>query len=127
MDARSKSVPLNRKIKLASWLLSHVALVAVIEEGSKSVIVGGGRYVIHEPGKTDIAFAVIDAYQGQGIGGALMRHLAGIARKAGLKKLTAEVLAEASLLYIKTAAYPEQFASTAFRWATMSGKPQTVP
>ncbi|MGA9549670.1 MAG: GNAT family N-acetyltransferase, partial [Rhodomicrobium sp.] len=34
----------------------------------------------------------VDAYQGQGIGGALMRHLAGIAREAGLKELTAEVL-----------------------------------
>ena len=44
------------------------------------------------PGKAEIAFAVIDAYQGQGIGGALMRHLAVIAREAGLKKLTAEVL-----------------------------------
>jgi GNAT superfamily N-acetyltransferase len=37
---------------------------------------------------------VVDAYQGQGLGGALMRHLAGIARDAGLAELTAEVLAE---------------------------------
>ena len=72
--------------------VNHVALVAVIEEGSKFVIVGGGRYVVHEAGKAEIAFAVVDAYQGQGIGGALMRHLAGIAREAGLKELTAEVL-----------------------------------
>lgn len=72
--------------------VNHVALVAVIEEGSKSVIVGGGRYVVHEAGKAEIAFAVVDAYQGQGIGGALMRHLAGIAREAELKELTAEVL-----------------------------------
>ena len=72
--------------------VNHVALVAVIEEGSKSVIVGGGRYVVHEAGKAEIAFAVVDAYQGQGIGRALMRHLAGIAREAGLKELTAEVL-----------------------------------
>ena len=72
--------------------VNHVALVAVIEEGSKSVIVGGGRYVVHEAGKAEIAFAVVDAYQGQGIGGALMRHLAGIAREAELQELTAEVL-----------------------------------
>ena len=72
--------------------VNHVALVAVIEEGSKSVIVGGGRYVVHEAGKAEIAFAVVDAYQGQGIGRALMRHLAGIAREAELKELTAEVL-----------------------------------
>ena len=39
-----------------------------------------------------MAFAVIDEYQGQGIGAALMRHLATIARDAGLKEFTAEVL-----------------------------------
>ena len=35
---------------------------------------------------------MVDEYQGQGIGRALMRHLAAIAREAGLKELTAEVL-----------------------------------
>jgi len=41
-----------------------------------------------------VAFMVIDQYQGEGIGTALMRHLAGIARGAGLGELVAEVLAE---------------------------------
>ena len=35
---------------------------------------------------------MVDEYQGQGIGRALMRHLAAIAREAGLKELTAEAL-----------------------------------
>jgi GNAT superfamily N-acetyltransferase len=35
------------------------------------MIVGGGRYVLVEPGKAKVAFAVIDEYQGQGIGAAL--------------------------------------------------------
>ena len=39
-----------------------------------------------------MAFAVIDEFQGQGIGAALMRHLATIARAAGVKELVAEVL-----------------------------------
>jgi ribosomal protein S18 acetylase RimI-like enzyme len=39
-----------------------------------------------------VAFAVIDAYQGQGIGLALMRHLVTLARAAGLKEFIAEVL-----------------------------------
>ena len=41
-----------------------------------------------------MAFIVIDGYQGQGIGSHLMRHLAGIARDAGLTELIAEVLPE---------------------------------
>lgn len=47
-----------------------------------------------QPGKAEVAFAVIDEYQGQGIGVALMRHLAEIAREAGLRELVADVLIE---------------------------------
>jgi len=72
----------------------HVALVALAEEDGRDVIVGGGRYIVTEPGKAEIAFVVIDDYQGQGIGTLLMRHLAVIARKAELKELIAEVLPE---------------------------------
>ncbi|WP_065755659.1 GNAT family N-acetyltransferase [Bradyrhizobium paxllaeri] len=72
----------------------HIALVALAEEDGRKVIVGGGRYIVNEPGKAEIAFVVIDDYQGQGIGTLLMRHLAVIARKAGLKELIAEVLPE---------------------------------
>ncbi|HET6519780.1 MAG TPA: GNAT family N-acetyltransferase [Geminicoccaceae bacterium] len=71
---------------------NHVALVAVVEEGGRPTIVGGGRYIVVEPGKAEVAFAVVDEYQGQGIGARLMRHLAAIARSAGLRKFTAEVL-----------------------------------
>ena len=74
--------------------LNHVALIAEIKEGGWPVIVGGGRYVVYESGKAEIALAVVDEYQRQGIGGALMRHLAGIAHDAGLKEFAAEVLAD---------------------------------
>lgn len=74
--------------------VNHVALVAVAEEDGRKVIIGGGRYIVTEPGKAEIAFVVIDDYQGQGLGTLLMRHLAVIARKAGLKELIAEVLPE---------------------------------
>jgi len=47
-----------------------------------------------QPGKAEVAFVVIDRHQGQGIGAVLMRHLAGIARAAGLQELIAEVLPE---------------------------------
>jgi RimJ/RimL family protein N-acetyltransferase len=72
--------------------VDHVALVAVVEESGRPVIVGGGRYVVVQPGKAEVAFAVVDQYQGQGIGAALMRHLAAIARRVGLEELVAEVL-----------------------------------
>jgi GNAT superfamily N-acetyltransferase len=74
--------------------INHVALVAVMEEDGRPAIVGGARYIVLQSGKAEVAFAVIDQYQGQGIGAALMRHLAEIARAAGLKELIAEVLPE---------------------------------
>src|SRR5215468_2122867 len=74
--------------------VDHVALVAVavVDESGRRVIAGGGRYIVVEPGKAEVAFAVVDQYQGQGLGAALMHHLATIAREAGLKELIAEVL-----------------------------------
>jgi RimJ/RimL family protein N-acetyltransferase len=73
---------------------SHVALVATVKEREKSAIVGGGRYIVIRPGAAEVAFAVIDQYQGQGIGTALLRHLVVIARDAELQELIAEVLPE---------------------------------
>jgi GNAT superfamily N-acetyltransferase len=74
--------------------VDHVALVAVVDESGRPAIAHGGRYIVVEPGKAEVAFAVVDPYQGQGIGAALMHHLAAIARGAGLKELMAEVLPE---------------------------------
>ena len=73
---------------------SRVALTVLAEENGRPVIVGGGRYVMLDPGRAEVAFALIDEYQGHGIGTALMRHLSTIARGAGLKELIAEVLPE---------------------------------
>jgi RimJ/RimL family protein N-acetyltransferase len=76
----------------------HVALVALADDGGRKVIVAGGRYIVGEPGTAEIAFIVIDDYQGQGIATRLMHHLAVIARTAGLKELIAEVLPENSAM-----------------------------
>src|SRR5262249_27235237 len=74
--------------------VNHVALVAEIEQGGRRAIIGGGRYIVTEPGEAEMAFVVIDDYRGQGIGTLLMRHLSVIARNAGLKELVAHVLPE---------------------------------
>ena len=73
---------------------NHVALVALAQEDGRTVIVGGGRYIVFEPGRAEMAFVVIDDWQGRGIGTILLRHLIEIGRNAGLQELTAEVLPE---------------------------------
>ena len=72
----------------------HVALVAVADEDEQPTIIGGGRYVVGEPGRAEVAFTVIDEHQGKGVAAALLRHLAIIARQAGLRELLAYVLAD---------------------------------
>lgn len=72
--------------------VNHVALVAVVDQPGAASIVGGGRYIVVQPGTAELAFAVIDQYQGQAIGAALLRHLVAIARAAALKQFIADVL-----------------------------------
>jgi RimJ/RimL family protein N-acetyltransferase len=74
--------------------VNHVALVAEAAEGAGVKIVGGARYIVASPGSAEVAFAIVDEFQGQGLGTLLMHHLLGLARDGGLKTLVAEVLAE---------------------------------
>lgn len=75
---------------------AHVALVAiVVEEGPR--VVGVGRYIVCEVEPiraAEIAFAVDDAHQGLGIATILLRHLAKIARAAGVTEFRASVLSD---------------------------------
>jgi RimJ/RimL family protein N-acetyltransferase len=74
--------------------VNHVALVAETIEDGRAVIIGGCRYVVVEPGRAEVAFSVIDAYQRKGLGAALMRRLAAIGREAGLMEFVADVLTD---------------------------------
>ena len=99
-------------------LKNHVALVALAEDAGQKVVVAGGRYIVFEPGRAEMAFMVVDAWQGRGIGSILMRHLVKIAREAGLQELTAEILPE-------NAAMLNVFKKFGFKPATRRD-PQTV-
>jgi RimJ/RimL family protein N-acetyltransferase len=72
--------------------ISHVALVAVLSEGGRQVIVGGARYVVSQPGCAEVAFAIDDPHQKLGIATHLIRHLIEIARANELEEFVAEVL-----------------------------------
>jgi RimJ/RimL family protein N-acetyltransferase len=72
---------------------NHVALVAVNKDGQEGII-AGARYVVIAPGQAEVACAVVDAYQGQGLGKLIIRRLCAIAKVAGLRELVAEVLPE---------------------------------
>jgi RimJ/RimL family protein N-acetyltransferase len=74
--------------------VNHVALVAELKDGQAGTIIGGARYIVGAPGVAEVAFAIVDEFQGQGLGTALMHHLLALARDADLKTLVAEVLPE---------------------------------
>jgi ribosomal protein S18 acetylase RimI-like enzyme len=97
---------------------NHVALVALAQDSGRQIVVGGGRYIVFETGRAEMAFVVIDDWQGRGIGSILMRHLVKLAREARLQELTAEVLPE-------NAAMLKVFGKFGFRPAARRD-PQTV-
>jgi GNAT superfamily N-acetyltransferase len=71
------------------------ALVATIAtEDRGELVVGLGEYVGAGGGSAHIAFAVEEDYQGRGIAGRLLEHLARIAREKGIARFEADVLAE---------------------------------
>ncbi|MCH5372582.1 MAG: GNAT family N-acetyltransferase, partial [Planctomycetes bacterium] len=76
--------------------VTHVALGAQAREKGVDLPVGVGRYIVNESAdrvrSAEVAFMVDDAYQGRGVGKALLRHLVGIAREAGIEHFVATVL-----------------------------------
>ena len=76
----------------------EVALLVTVAEGSAEIAIASGRYIAGEmrDGKrsAEVAFVVEEDYQGRGIAGRLLKHLAAIARERGINELEADVLSE---------------------------------
>ena len=73
---------------------SMLLLSPLSKTGGRPTIVAVVRYVFVADDRAEVAFMVIDAYQGKGLGTLLLRHLTTIARSAGLRRFVAEVLSE---------------------------------
>ena len=75
-----------------------VALVAEIEDNAEKKLIGACRYIAIDendpPRYAEVAFTVLDAWQGKGLGKILFKHLATIAGACGIEKFEAVVLSE---------------------------------
>jgi acyl-CoA hydrolase/GNAT superfamily N-acetyltransferase len=90
-----KAMPHSQLQRMANPDLAHqVMLVGEVQEGERERLVAIGGYV-RSPATNlaDVALLVHDAYQGQGLGTALLHHLIRIARSQGVAGFTADVLA----------------------------------
>jgi GNAT superfamily N-acetyltransferase len=75
--------------------VNHVGLAATMGAAGDERFIGVGRYVrSDDPGRAEIAFAVLDEHQGHGIGTLLLKHLANIARASGVSEFVAIVMGE---------------------------------
>jgi len=74
----------------------RVALVAHLGRGEGEKVVAVGRWDVLEddPTSAEVAFLVEDEYQGTGLGTALLRHLAALAPRHGIRTFEADVLGD---------------------------------
>ena len=72
---------------------NQVGLTATMMEGGKERFIGIGRY-FRTPDRTaaEVAFAVLDEYQGRGIATLLLEHLRRIAHQGGIEEFVADVM-----------------------------------
>lgn len=74
---------------------NHVGLAATVTENGRERFVGVGRYIRSaNPNRAEVAFAVLDEFQGHGIATILLGHLGLIADTNGVTEFEADVLGE---------------------------------
>jgi GNAT superfamily N-acetyltransferase len=73
---------------------NQVGLTAAIYEDVRERFIGIGRYFrLQDRTRAEVAFAVLDEYQGRGIATLLLEHLRRIASAGGIVEFSAEVMA----------------------------------
>ena len=89
--------------------VNHVGLAATMETEGTERFIGVGRYLrgVDEVA-AEVAFAVLDEFQGRGIGTLLLHHLAQIARRKGITQFAAFVMGDNHQML-------EVFANSGFR------------
>src|SRR5271155_274414 len=74
---------------------NHVGLAATLTENGRERFIGVGRYICGaDPHRAEVAFAILDEFQGHGIGTLLLDHLSLIADANGVAEFEADVLGE---------------------------------
>jgi acetyltransferase len=68
------------------------------ETGERRILAVGRLQKLHGTSEAELAVLVSDAYQGQGLGPELVQRLVEIARKEGVDKITADVLADNTVM-----------------------------
>ena len=63
LQGRKKGFRAGNGLLSQHRLCISVAIVAEIAEDGRSVIAGGERYIVVQPGQAEIAFVVVDAYR----------------------------------------------------------------
>lgn len=72
-----------------------VSILAVIQQDENQIVVGLGQYFINETDySAEVSFATSDSYKNNGISTILLSYLTLLARKNGIPRFTATVLAE---------------------------------
>lgn len=75
-----------------------VALLVTIGKGEDEIVIGGVSYFALDdfdpPKRAELAFTIVDGYQGHGMGRVLMHEIIGIARANGIHYLEADLFAD---------------------------------